>query len=121
MMNNFKPGARVGVLENGEIRKGTIKHAYYDYSIAIVAFEDGNVGKVHFSDLGLLPEEKAQEPKEPVEKSEITITPEEFKNVAMKVISEVTTKAGTPLVGIAFSIIIAKIHRALFIDEGEND
>ena len=126
MTNKLTSGIRVGVLENGEIRKGTIKNVYHEFNIAIVAFEDGKVEKVPLSNLGLLPEEKVQdnrEPKEPVEKSEITITPGEFKNIASKVIAKESGKMGPTkgLLILAFTVIIAEIHRALFYDEDNND
>lgn len=104
MINKFNPDTRVYVLENGDIRKGIIKKVYNEVEISIVEFEDGNVEKVHYSKLELLPEKKVQDnqdPKEPVEKSEITITPDEFRKIATKV--------------------IAKIHKELFYDEGNND
>ena len=126
MTNKLTPGIRVGVLENGEIRKGTIKNVYHEFNIAIVAFEDGNVEKVPLSNLGLLPEEKVQnnqEPKEPVEKSEITITPDEFRKIVSEVIAKESPKMGPTngLLILAITVIISKIHRALFYDEGNNE
>ena len=118
----FKPGVRVGLCDNSEIRTGTIKEIYGQLNIAIVAFDDGDVEKVHVSDLGILPEKKVQEPKEPVEKSEITITPDEFEKVASRVVAEEAKKLGKDgvLFGLALTIVTAKIHGALFIDEGDN-
>ena len=123
MMNKLNPGTRVGVLENGEIRKGNIKNAYYDCNIAIVVFDDGNVEKVPFSKLGLLAEEKVPYNREPIEKSEITITPQEFRKITSEVIKNETEEMGSAkgVLRVAFTIIIAKIHRALFYDEGNND
>lgn len=126
MINKFNPDTRVGVLENGDIRKGIIKKVYNEFEIAIVEFEDGNAEKVRFSNLGLLPEEKVQDnqdPKEPVEKSEITITPDEFRKIAINIVAKDVEKMGKgrELLGLAFTCFLANLHRALFYDEGNND
>lgn len=114
-------GDRVGVVSNGEIKKGVVMSVYNDLDYAIVKFEDG-VGKVMLHNIGLLPEEKDQDPKEtkkPVEKSEITITPEEFQNIGIKVCTKLAEKLG-PGYLLRCSVILASLHTALFI-EGEND
>lgn len=126
MTNKFNPDTRVDVIENGEVRKGIIKKVYNEFEIAIVEFEDGNVEKVHFSKLGLLQEEKVQDnrdPKEPVEKSEITITPDEFREIASNLVAKEVMKMGKDggILGLTFTIFLAKLHRALFLDEGDND
>ena len=125
-MSKFKVGTRVVVIdEKHELRKGTIDTVYLDMEIAIVKFDDGNTEKVHFSNLGIEPETKAQEEKatEPVEKSEITITPEEFQKISIDVITEEVTKMGQngKLLEIIITILVAKIHGALFIDAVDND
>lgn len=112
-------GDRVGVLLNGEIKKGVVKSVYNDLDYAVVKFEDG-VSKVMLHNIGLLPEEKDRDPKEPVMRSEITITRGEFRDIAVKVISNEAKKIGNGIVGVAFSIFTGELERALFI-EGEND
>lgn len=114
-------GDRVGVISNGEIKKGVVMSVYSDLDYAIVKFEDG-VSKVMLHNIGLLPEEKEQDPKEPkkpVEKSEITITPEEFQKIGVKVCTKLSEKFG-PGFALRCSVILAGLHMALFI-EGEND
>ena len=121
-MSVFKPEDRVGVLCDGEIRKGTIKKVYGQLNTAIVHFDDGNVEKVHLSHLGKLSEEKNQEPKEPtepVEKSEITITPKEFRNCCVNVLIEETEDLPIT-VSMAFLKFCSVLHNALFV-EGEDD
>lgn len=113
-------GDRVGIIENGKIVKGTIKEVYLEVGYAVVAFDCGDVKKVLLSNLAVLPEEN-QEPKsptEPVEKSEITITPEEFRNIACDVVARKTKD--NPLVGLVTTLLLADIHKALFI-EGDNE
>lgn len=113
-------GDRVGVVSNGEIKKGVVMSVYSDLDYAIVKFEDGVVSKVMLHNIGLLPEEKDQEPKEPkkpVEKSEITITPAEFEKIGSKVCGKLATKIG-PSVILLGATILAGLHTALFI-EGE--
>ena len=126
-MSKFKPGLRVVVIDGdtSELRHGVINASYEDVEIAIVKFDDGNVEKVSFDCLGIVPETKVQEekPNEPVEKSEITITPEEFKKISAKVITKEVVKMpdGGGMLGLAFSVFVAKLHRALFFDAVEND
>lgn len=125
-MSKFKTGMRVVVIdENNEVRKGVINTVYEDMEIAIVKFDDGNVEKVHFSYLGIEPETKDQEekPTEPVEKSEITITPDEFKKIASKVVMKNVEKMGEGggLLGLTFTIFAVELHRALFFDAVDND
>lgn len=122
-MSKFKPGFRVVVIDGDthEIRKGVINATYEEVEIAIVKFDDGNVEKVSFDCLGIEPEPTVQEekPTEPVEKSEITITPDEFRNVSMNVVEEMTKDQ--PMVGLAITLYLMKLHRALFFDAVDNE
>ncbi len=113
-------GDKVGVVINGEIKKGVVMSVYNDLDYAIVKFEDG-VKKVMLHNIGLLPEEKDQdpEPKKPVEKAEITITPEEFQKIGVKVGTTLAEKHG-PGIMLTCCAILAGLHMALFY-EGEND
>jgi hypothetical protein len=120
----FTEGAKVITIEDNKIKKGVIKSLYDTMSIAIVKFEDGSVGKIEISKLALDQDEKKHEepekPTESVEKSEITITPEEFRNIAVGVVVKETKD--NVIVGLVLTRLIAKLHKALFFDnEGEND
>lgn len=119
-MSKFRPGVRVVVIDGDthELRKGVINSIYQDIEIAIVKFDDGNTEKVEFDCLGVEPEPtEPEKPTESVEKSEITITPDEFRNISMKVVAKLTEK--TPLVGIALTVFSAELHRVLFFGEQE--
>lgn len=126
-MSKFRTGLRVVVIDGDthEIRKGVINASYEDVEIAIVKFDDGNVEKVGFDYLGIEPETKVQEekPTEPVEKSEITITPNEFKKIASKVVMKNVKEMGEGggLLGLTFTIFVAELHRALFFDAVDNE
>lgn len=121
-------GDRVGVISNGEIKKGVVMSVYRELDYAVVKFEDG-VAKVMLHNIGLLPEEKyrdteepkpdPEEHKKPVEKSEITITPAEFEKIGVKVCTKLAEKFGPGFI-LRGSAILAGLHTALFI-EGEND
>ena len=117
-------GARVVFVgDNHKVIRGTVKKVYLDCSVVIVDTDDGETAKVHFSDLGFEEENDVQEEqteKRPVEKSEITITPEEFAKIASRVIAGEVKKAGSGLLGMAFTIFITKLHKALFF-EGDDD
>ena len=120
---NFKLGDRVMTIQNSKPRYGTIRtidgNGYE--TIAIVAFktdkpDEGELQKIKVSDLILVEETEAEAKKsEPVEKSEITITPDEFRETGVKVIVKLT--AEKPVVGLAFTAFLAELHKALFFGE----
>lgn len=115
-------GDKVGVISNGEIKKGVVISVYSDLDYAIVRFEDCSK-KVMIHDIGLLPEEKDQDPKEikePVLKSEITIKREDFRKKAVKLIAREARRMDSGMVGIAFSMFVGDLERVLFT-EGDND
>lgn len=122
-MDNVKItiGDRVITIKNNQIRKGTVTKIYdLDPIIYIVEFDDGNVEKVCHNEIALEPETETQEEDlEPVEKSEITITPDEFKKIACRVI--VNETKDSRLMGLVFALLMDKIHKALFVEPWEND
>lgn len=110
-MSKFSVGDRVIAIEDSTVRKGRVTAIFDDLWTAVVAFEDGDVEKKHVDDIAIL-EEKSEAK---VELSEITITPEEFRRISAKIIAE--ESKDYPLVALSFSSIMAKVHKALFIDE----
>ena len=124
-MSKLKEGVRVIVFDRdtNEIKKGVIDKAYSEMEIAIVKFDDGNVEKVPYEHLHIEPENDVQETTEPVEKSEITITPEEFRNISSHVIKEITDKLedNRGVIGLTMIVFAADLHNALFRSEVEND
>lgn len=123
-MSKLKEGVRVIVfdLDTNEIKKGVIDKAYSEMEIAIVKFDDGNVEKVPYEHLHIEPENDVQETTEPVEKSEITITPEEFRNISSHVIEEITDKLEDKrgVIGLTMIVFAAELNNALFRSEVEN-
>ena len=118
---NFKLGDRVMAIHNSKRRYGTIRtiggNAYE--TIAVVKFEtekpdEYELEKVKVSDI-ILAEETEVKKSEPVEKSEITITPDEFRETGVIVIKKLTDS--NPLVGLAFTTFLAELHKALFFAE----
>lgn len=120
-MSKLKEGVRVIVFDRdtNEIKKGVIDKAYSEMEIAIVKFDDGNVEKVPYEHLHIEPENDVQETTEPVEKSEITITPEEFRNISSHVIKEITDtledKRG--VIGLTMIVFASELHNTLFRSE----
>ena len=117
----MKQGDTVAIIEHGEIKKGILKDVKaLDRPVAIVDF-DGEIRKVLVDDLARVQEEseEIQEDNEPVEKSEITITPDQFRDITTSIIGEECAKMGSAglMVGMAIGIIMGKIHKELFIDE----
>ena len=114
----FDIGDKVVKIQDGKLRKCTIKNVYFtNPPIFAIEFEDGTVEKARRADIA--PEPKVETPKEtePVIKSEITITPDEFKEITIRIIAE-ETKCCKAL-GVALASIMGKIHKALFV-ESEN-
>ena len=126
-MSKFKEGTRVLAIVDSEMKRGVISSFYDVLGVAVVQFDDNSVGKVKISDLAIShEEERRQEPEkptEPVEKSEITITPDEFKKIASKVVMKNVKQMGEGggLLGLTFTIFVAELHRALFFDAVDND
>lgn len=125
----MKQGDTVAIIEHGEIKKGILKDVKdLDRPVAIVDF-DGEFRKVLVEDLAKVQEdtkdeiEEIREDKEPVEKSEITITSDEFKKIATDVADREVEKFGKGggSLYIIFTIFVLKLHRALFFDAWENE
>lgn len=120
---SFKLGDRVMTIQNSKPRYGTIRtlsdNSYE--TIAIVDFKadtpnECELQKVKVSDLILVENTEAEAKKsESVEKSEITITPDEFKSIGLSIITKLTIEK--PTVGLAFTIFLAELYKALFFDE----
>lgn len=116
-----KQGDTVAIIEHGEIKKGILKDVKaLDRPVAIVDF-DGEIRKVLVDDLARVQEESEEirEDNEPVEKSEITITPDQFHDITTSIIGKECAKMGPDglMVGMVIGIIMSKIHNELFIDE----
>ena len=126
-MSKFLNGTRVGFIgDDNYLKEGTIKQAFDDMQVATVLMDNGDLVKVKFSSLAILPEKTNQgetpsEATEPIEKSEITITPDEFKEKSVKVISKLSKEVNDSVLPMLGIMIISRVHRALFLEESEND
>lgn len=126
-MSKFLYGTRVAFIgENNELKEGTVKEAYDDLKVATVLIDNGDLVKTRFTDLAILPEKVTQDEKPaeettettaPIEKSEITITPDEFREKSVKVLSKLSKEIGEPMLPMVGIAIISKVHKALFLDE----
>ena len=114
--NNFNIGDKVVTIIDGELCKGVIKNIYLvNPPVYAVELEDGNIRKVHCVNVALdTKAETPEEKREPVEKAEITITPNEFRDIACRVIADELKNRKT--LGLACAAVVGKIHRALFIE-----
>lgn len=127
---SFSIGERVAVIEDNKIAYGAILKIFPEVvpHVFVVQFEDGNVGKVEIDKIAKVEAKdqteestKDQEHKEPIEKAEITITPEEFRKISVNLVTKEAEKMKPDgmMLGLAFIAFVAKLHRALFIDEAE--
>ena len=116
-MTTFNVGDRVMTIQNSEIRKGTVKIIFENFpDQLVVEFDDGEFKKTSIDKVALEPKSDTNDKQnaEPVEKSEITITPDEFRDVGIKVITKATKR---PLVTIVLTAFLADLHKALFFGE----
>lgn len=121
-MSNFKLGDKVVYISDNELVKGTIGAIVEHIGVAVVHKDDGEADKVALSSLALESEsnDQGETEKEPVEKSEITITPSDFDDVVTSLMVDEMKKYG-PIISMTLAVFGAKLHRALFIDEFKND
>lgn len=115
VMNNvkFEIGDKIVTIRDGELRKGVVKNSYpVNPLVLAIEFEDGTVEKVFSSDVAPEPTTETPEQNEPKEKEEITITPDEFREIASRVIAKETKD--NYLVGYAFASLVGEIYKALF-------
>ena len=113
VMSNFEIGDNVVTIKDGELRKGVIKNVYpVTPPMLAVAFEDGTVEKVPYNNVAFEPKTETPEQNEPREKAEITITPDEFREIASRVIAKETKD--NYLVGYAFASLVGEIYKSLF-------
>lgn len=123
-------GERVAVIEDNKIINGTIVNIFSEISnpIVVVKTENGSCIKTPIEKVAKLSEERSEEKSEdPIQevkqKTEITITPEEFKEISAKIVFDEMKKLGSDglMLGMAFTILTAKLHKALFVGEADND
>lgn len=125
----FKSGMRVVFVEDSEIKKGTIREAYDNIQTATVKLDDESVAKVPYSRLSAEPipepaEEVKEEPKKKiVEKSEITITPEEFREKSADVMAKMMDEENAPIMAIMMlgGLLVARLKEELFGEEVDDD
>jgi len=121
---NLKIDDKVMTIQDGQCRYGKI-HALFDNlntPVAMVDFEDENgdtvMEKVRLADLIIVEEPEVKEaatPSEPVEKSEITLTPDEFRAAAISVLVNIMTRNANETPD-TLSVLVA-LHKALFFTD----
>ena len=120
-MKKFNENDHVITIENGSIKNGIVSKCFYEMNppVLLVEFDDGNVEKVLPEKLALAPktEDPKEESREPIIKSEITITPDEFRDIEFNVITETAIKTKDFMLGMKLSAFLALLHKALFVDE----
>lgn len=118
-------GDRVVMVQNHELKRGTIKNIYTDLirPILVVEFDNGEVEKVYPEDVAIEPKAEVKADQEVKEEStskqklEITITPEEFRKISVETAIEFADDDFILLTClVAFS---AKLSTVLFKDDSE--
>lgn len=118
-MSKFEIDQKVLVVEDNELKPGTIRSLYETLGIAIVDFGEAEYKKVNIDKIAIVHEnEKNAESNEPIERAEITITPNEFMEIATSVLAKEAKGMDNPIMFMgACSILMGKIHKALFIED----
>lgn len=112
----FSTGDKVVTVKDGELRKGVIKTFYpINPPVFVIKFEDGSVEKVLYNAVAPAPEaDPPEEVNKPVEKSEVTITPDDFKKISCRAVVKWTKDhegIDSKLVA-----IMGEMYRALFLE-----
>lgn len=107
----FKDGDRVIYVINSKVCYGVIT-CLANIKTAIVKSDDGQMFKVPCE---FLAPEPRVEKTEPIEKPEITITPEEFRETAVKVFTELCVIPQSSVYDV--TVFTAELHKALFFKE----
>lgn len=94
-MSKFREGMLVVIIgENNEILRGTVKTVYDPLKVATVELPDGSLGKVKFSDMGIVEEsqsvEETPEVKAEVQEGAKVITKDQF----IEALEQVTSPEG---------------------------
>lgn len=111
----FKDGERVIHIRNSKICHGVVSYMVND-KIGIVKFDNDLLLKLPFEDLA---PEPTVEKTEPIEKPEITITPNEFMETAVKVLAKLDVISQSSVCDV--TVFTAELHKALFfIEVNEN-
>jgi hypothetical protein len=106
----FKVGERVIYVKNSKVCHGVID--VISHKTAIVKSDDGEKTKEF---LETLAPEPTVEKTEPIEKPKITITPEEFRETAVKVFTELGVIPQSSVYDV--TVFTAELHKALFFKE----
>ena len=119
-MSKLTKGTDVVVVDGNELKKGNVRDVYEVVGIAIVDLGEGVYKKVPIEQIAIIPETERQA--KPKSKSEITITPDEFMDITSKVIAKESEDFDEPMKFMgACAILLGKIHKALFLEDPEND
>ncbi len=123
-ITNLKIDDRVMTIQDGACRYGKIQAIFNNLNIpvAMVEFEKENgetcIEKVRLGDLVLVVDTEVKETakiSEPVEKSEITLTPDEFRATATSVLVNIMTRNANETPD-TLSVLVA-LHKALFFTD----
>jgi hypothetical protein len=113
---SFNIGDKIVTIKNGKLCRGVVKNVYeVTPQVLCIESEDGTVEKVLARSVAPDPKTETQEEIALLEKPEITITPDEFREIACRVIYENAKNRSDSL------FVMAKLHKALFIESCEND
>ena len=122
-MKKLEKGRRVGVIVDSRFERGTLTSMIEELNIGIVKLDNGEMLKVNLSTVAIddTPKEDPNvKESEPVEKSEITITPNDFMKTSTKVIAD-KCKCFDSITTLFITSVIAEIHRRLFYEDLDND
>lgn len=129
---SFTVGEKVAVIEDNKITNGVITKIFPEVCppILVVGFDDGTISKVEIDRVAKIEEANtATEDNENISEeragkpvTEITITDEEFIDIAGEVISDEIKKIpGGAILGMTLTFFAGVLARRLFTDEENGD
>lgn len=110
----FDIGDRVVMIDNGEIRRGTIRKIFDTIGIGFVEFDGGEeLEKVILVDIALepKPDPAPEETNEPVDQLEVTVTPTVFARMALETVIDFTDDVSIAMMLNAF---VTKLSKRMF-------
>ena len=115
----FNNGDKVVVIKDGKLQKAVFRNLYPIVPpVAVVEYEDGSVEKVPYDNIAKEPITETPDPQnEPIKKKEITITSNEFIEIAASVMAD--ELRDDPFLGLLVTTVVSKIHKALFTESQE--
>ena len=117
MSNKIKEGSRVvGIGHDNTLMRGTVQLITQESNVAVVKWDNNVSMKTLLSNLAIedVPSKVDSKHSRRIEKSEIVLTPEEYRSKTMAIIENVSQ--GNNIIAMGVSVAFAELFTELFIE-----